>query len=184
MERIDVGQKHFGGKIDITDPCYDKRTWCRINGVSIVEGTYNCYVVMAYDHETGGWGTRIAEIGIELDGVKVISGYQKIGEIGVDAGLAGFFENKPDYTDDEWGEFCKKIHGYDKYWLWDVGFFSESGYGDGGYRVEAVKDENENVIALRIVFLTEADFADEDDADFADEVTDDSVEEYDELDDE
>ena len=30
------------GEIDLTDPCYDKKTWCRINDVQIKPGEYRC----------------------------------------------------------------------------------------------------------------------------------------------
>ena len=90
-------------KIDITDPCYDKDVWCRINNFPIEPGTYECYTFEANNEETGGWGNRIARIGIRKD--KAIY-YAREGSIGVDAGLAGFFIDKPNYTDDEWCKIC------------------------------------------------------------------------------
>lgn len=54
---------------------------------------------------------------------------EKIGSIGVDAGLAGFFHNKPDYSDEAWSKFCDRIRHGDA-WLTEDGFYSSSGYGD------------------------------------------------------
>ena len=73
-----------------------------------------------------------------------------IGNIGVDAGLAGFFHDKPDFTDAQWTAFCDQIKTGDT-WLTDLGFFSVSGYGDGAYKVFAAKTGNE-VTALEIRF--------------------------------
>ena len=36
--------KHFGPYVDITDPGYDKDTWCRMNDIKIVEGDYTCII--------------------------------------------------------------------------------------------------------------------------------------------
>ena len=45
---------------------------------------------------------RVHTIGIYLDGCRPEGkDMERIGSIGVDSGLAGFFQNKPDYTADE-----------------------------------------------------------------------------------
>ena len=75
---------------------------------------------------------------------------EEIGSIGVDAGLAGFFMNKPDYTDEQWTEFCESIRDGDA-WIKDEGFFSSSGNGDGCYGVYAYK-QNGEITALEIRF--------------------------------
>jgi len=77
--------------------------------------------------------------------------FEEIGELAVDAGLAGFFQNKPDYNDDEWDEFCEKINEHN-YLITKEGFCTESGYGDGWYPVFAAKDENGAINALEIRF--------------------------------
>lgn len=163
MEKV-IGTKYFGSKIDITDPCYDRDVWCRMNDVEIEPGDYECYVKLLDDEETGGWGERVAEIGIR--NIVSISGaythvYNYLGEIGVDAGLAGFFNNKPDYTGEEWGDFCSALGDHEKHaWINEDGFFSSSGYGDGEYDVYAAM-ENGKIVALFIEFI-EPDEEDED----------------------
>ena len=72
-----------------------------------------------------------------------------IGTIGVDAGLAGFFNNKQDFNDDEWSELCDRIGGGNAWNLYN-GVFSSSGFGDGIYDVYA----NEERSAFTIVFIT------------------------------
>ena len=93
----------------------------------------------------------IGIIGIYLDGViPCQKDMKEIGSIGVDAGLAGFFHNKPDYTDGEWAAFCDRVRHGDV-WLTKDGFYSSSGYGDGCYGVYAYKQGGE-ITAIEIRF--------------------------------
>lgn len=145
-----VGTKRFGGVIDITDPCYDKDVWCRMNNVEIVSGKYDCII---WEKDEGEWGMRVAIIGIYLNGVVPLQKTMEyIGEICVDAGLAGFFENKPDYSDEEWQDFCDAI-GYDNAHIYPEGFCSSSGFGDGEYEVFAFKNDDGKIAALEIHFM-------------------------------
>lgn len=152
-----VGNKHFGPEIDITDPCYDKDVWCRMNKVKIKEGEYRCAIWPKYEYYTDEKGKRhrytiVARIGIYLGDVPNASDLVEIGDIGVDAGLAGFFNDKPDYDDSAWADICNSISGKD-FLITDDGFFSSSGYGDGGYPVYAEKDENGEIVSLEIAFI-------------------------------
>lgn len=152
-----VGTKKFGPEIDITDPCYNKKVWCRLNNVKIKEGEYRCIVWIKkthYDdyHGNRHYDTRIAKIGIYYGDIPHAEKLKEIGDIGVDAGLAGFFNNKPDYNDEEWSELCSAIKGKD-YLINEEGFFSSSGYGDGYYPVYAEKDTNGEITSLEIAFM-------------------------------
>lgn len=156
MRRKKIGVKDFHGSVDITDPCYDRDVWCRMNDVRIKEGEYTC---MVWRHTEKGTfdgkayvDKRVGIIGIYLDGViPHQKSMEEIGSIGVDAGLAGFFHNKPDYSDDAWSTLCDSISHGDA-WITRDGFFSSSGYGDGGYGVFAYK-QNGEIVALEIRFL-------------------------------
>lgn len=151
-----IGYKDFAEIVDITDPCYNREVWCRLNGIKIKAGNYKCVVWMrpdtvTYEGKTYD-DTRVAIIGIYLDGLIPNENHMKeIGEIGVDAGLAGFFNNKPDYDNDQWSEFCNSIRNGDA-WIKEEGFFSSSGYGDGCYPVRAFKI-NDEIVALEIKFI-------------------------------
>ena len=146
-----IGYKTFGGKIDITDPSYEGYVCWRINDISIVPGTYECSI--KYDEDI----RRVTTIGIYLNSAKDFdrTTMDRIGDIGVDVGMAGFFENKPDFNDEQWSEFCNILSAKEKAWLTDLGFWSESGYGDGRYAVYASIDENGNYDALEIEFINE-----------------------------
>lgn len=155
-----VGTIELGTKVDITDPCYDKDTWCRITA-DCEPGLYKGYIEMS---DEGMWGMRVATVSIfKGDKIWGIEEMERIGSIGVDAGLAGFFNDKPDFNDDEWSEFCEKIEEGNAWNLYN-GIFSSSGFGDGGYDVYANEERN----AFTIVFIEE-EYDEEDDWDWEDE---------------
>ena len=156
MRRKIIGIKNFHGSVDITDPCYDRDVWCCMNDVKIKDGEYTCAIWMhtekgEYDGEPC-IDRRVGIIGIYLEGaIPCQRAMEEIGSIGVDAGLAGFFHKKPDYDDAAWSSFCDTIQTGSA-WLTKDGFFSSSGYGDGGYGVYAHKTDGE-IDALEIRFL-------------------------------
>ena len=157
MRRKKIGVMDFHGSVDITDPCYDKDVWCRMNDVKISDGEYTCNVWHHTDKGTYKDGTPysyilVGAIGIYRNGdIPRQKDMEKIGSIGVDAGLAGFFHNKPDYSDETWSKFCNRIRHGDA-WLTEDGFYSSSGYGDGCYGVYAYK-QNGEITALELRFL-------------------------------
>lgn len=145
FRKIVVGTKYFSGKLDVTDPCYNKNVWCRAN-VNVQPGEYTCCVWLNDED-------RVATIGIYKDGVIPLrADMEPVAEIGVDAGLAGFFVDKPDYNVREWADFCESLGCGENYWLRDDSFFSSSGYGDGGYDVCAVMHGDE-ATAVEIRFI-------------------------------
>ena len=152
------------GKVDITDPCYDKDVWCKMSGVDVKPGKYACFYTTA---DAGEWGKRIATITIvHEDFADAFTedelGYNEIGDIGVDAGLAGFFPDKPDFSDDEWSKLCDWMDEVSDYpsccFKEGLGFWTSSGYGDGGYPVYAAKTtDTDETYALQIDFLVDED---------------------------
>ena len=152
LAKKEIGWHDFHRSVDITDPCYDKDVWCRKNDVKIADGEYLC-ITWIYRKRGKHPDRRVSIIGIYLNGdIPGQDDMEIIGEIGVDTGLAGFFHNKPDYTDTEWSEFCNKIQDGDE-WLTEEGFWSSSGYGDGCYSVYASKNEQGVINALEIRFI-------------------------------
>ena len=154
-----VGTRKFNGPLSVTDPCYDKDVWCRLDGLNILPGDYTCiaytgtfyYAFEGKRHRE----TRVCVLSLfrcDENFKTAVDQMDEIGEIGVDAGLAGFFENKPDYNDEEWSAFCEAIR--DKDWVeTDCGFCSSSGYGDGSYPVFAKKNADGLITALEIRFI-------------------------------
>ena len=145
-----VGTIHFGSTVDITDPCYDRSVFCRINDYPIVEGDYSCNLSLK---DYGDWGTRVNYMEVFHKGFKKKNCRKVyIGSIGVDAGLAGVFSHKKDYSDEEWQDFCKKLPKDKQYMFLDNGFFTESGFGDGVYNVLGYKTAKNEIVGIKILF--------------------------------
>ncbi len=160
-----IGVYDFRGQVDITDPCYNRSVWCRINNLKIANGKYLCAI---RERDEGEWGIRVSTIGIYSLEFPVPDPNQMkcIGNIGVDAGLAGFFHHKKNFNEDEWTQFCNKLYPiakpHDRAWIDYGGFFSSSGFGDGSYDVYAYYGTEDNQItALEIRFLDDEDEDDE-----------------------
>lgn len=150
-----VGEMVFDNNIDISDPCYSRNGCGNIIDYKIKEGKYGCYIKYGKPEE---WEeNRIAEIAIIKKGYGGTKDmvWNKADAIGVDSGLAGFFNHKNEYSNEEWSDFCDRLCDREEKW-WvniDNGFFSESGWGDGGYYVYESRNNNNEVIALKIVFI-------------------------------
>lgn len=150
-----IGTKEFGSKIDITDPCYSRDVLCRKNDIQIEPGKYTCIAWTQTKRKKCESevrpDTRVMIAGIYKDGIiPEQKDLVEIGYIAVDAGLAGFFENKPDYNNEEWNDFCEKIKTGNA-WIDKYGFFTSSGYGDGVYPVFTYK-QNGKITVLEIEF--------------------------------
>lgn len=153
-----LGIREFTENVDVSDPCYSRDTWCRMNDVKIKAGRYLCGVWIGHDEgEIDGRHyphKLIGAIGIYRNGkIPKPDEMEELGEIGVDAGMAGFFRNgKHEFKeDDEWSAFCDMMSDNDALLTAD-GFFSTSGYGDGSYGVYAYRQDSE-ITALEIRFL-------------------------------
>lgn len=145
MPKEYVGTITLGDTVDITDPCYSKSVCCRMT-TDCCPGVYKGYIER---EEIEDWGTRVTTLSIFLgDKIWELEEMEPIGTIGVDAGLAGFFNNKRDFSDKEWSELCSKISEGDAWVMYD-GIFSSSGFGDGMYEVFA----NEERSAFTILFI-------------------------------
>lgn len=136
----------FGEKIDVTDPCYDDDVWCRLS-VAIDPGEY--LGTAEFDGNKKVTQLQIRKIGSS------INNWRRVGEVGVDSGLAGFFDNKPNFTKEEWERFCRHLYGID---VWKgtfdgrEGFFARSRGGDGDFPVYVGLNEKKKPIACRIDF--------------------------------
>ena len=150
-----------GDVITVTDPCYDRDSTGQTD-VHLPVGEYECY----YDEVNEGcWGNRVARIAIvqkgkdyELDMDRYVE--HCVGSAPVDAGLCGFFINKPDYDDEAWMKFCDNLDNDVNTYHTDEGFFTSSGYGDGEYDISII--DCGGVIGLMVTFIEdEEDWEDE-----------------------
>lgn len=160
-----LGEFYCGGKMLCTDPCYDYDTSSE-TGINVEEGYYEAFISNV---DKGMWGTRTQSLKVQNVAFKnelSKSKWEPITYCGVDAGLFGFFYQKPNYNDEEWITICNFLQkrredkvGTECITSKDMpfkcqGVVSESGYGDGCYEVLAKKSNHTNrIIALKVKFI-------------------------------
>lgn len=168
IEVKSVGQITLADTCDLTDPCYDKDVWCRTTVENMLPGKYNCYAAVS---DEKNWGDRVCRTWIihedfdknPADDENFAEGLyiDKVSNNGVDAGLFGYFNNKPDFDDKTWDEFLAHIssmHPVITVCPFDGrdGFVTSSGYGDGGYDSVTWRDAHTGkVVAINTTFLEE-----------------------------
>ena len=159
LHPVRAGTRFFDDSpVTATDPCYDNKVACVLYNLRVKPGEYECIAWKGREYYTGIDNKRhscqrVFTCGIYLDGeIPDVREKQRLGCIGVDAGMAGFFQNKPNYdSDEEWFAFCDRVHDKD-YLITPEGFLTSSGYGDGVYPVYAYKNEDDDIVALEIKF--------------------------------
>ena len=156
----EVGKITLSEMTDVTDPCYSKDVWCRAT-VNTVPGNYKCLIRRG----TNGYCTECVIFHEDyFEKYKSLDAWELIAEIGVDSGLAGFFDEKQDYTSEQWSEFCNRIDtdedGHSsKLYIWDGNSFFVAVEMDGGYDLYGLPSDKETedgtteaYFALRIHF--------------------------------
>ncbi len=175
------------GKLNITDPCYDTNTTCALFNLPAVNGVWS----VTGEYEDGkSWGYRIASILAVLNDISLYNFDLKelSDNIGVDSGQCGIFDagkypqnevEAGDYDDKSsfYGKVCDLTHNEEEhevnkstpYFTYGIvdnfGVASSSGYGDGCYTAYGAKNENGELVAVKIVFLEEEIDEEEDDDD-------------------
>lgn len=148
-----IGTIGVDNGIKVSDPCYDADTWCTIDieSTKILKGKYNCYIEMRKTN----WGYRVGSLLIMSENAP-LKGLPNlhIGNIGVDAGVCGFFDSeyfKETRINDETKENWYRKNVIDptetspNFFICDEkGVYSASGYGDGSYDVYARISEKDN----------------------------------------
>jgi hypothetical protein len=178
MEKVKVSIQRFDNiqlsdTVIITDPCYDRNTWCQINDLKIKSGTYMTYSVYDYKYSIismiGCFHTEKFEDiydALNHDWIEMKE------EIGVDSGQAGIFDDlaypilkeigkyednllntKSEEYDTFYEECCQiTSHPFDSGVLNNrMGVVSSSGFGDGGYSAFKVV-MNDEIVGLLIYF--------------------------------
>jgi hypothetical protein len=153
------------GVMCVTDPCYEKGTWCAVWDLPVLKGTWHTDVVIS---DEGEWGNRVAKLEVwHEDYPCMFEPLEAIStDIGVDSGQAGFFDADLYPEDDKQFEYenessfyrrvCNLTLSNDKYGVIDdFGVVSCSGYGDGSYGLFGQADEWGRYVHLAILFLEE-----------------------------
>ena len=98
---LQLGEMEFTNEIRVSDPCYDKNTWCTKLITTARPGIWKGYALKGKEEE---WGERIQHIAIVHESVNYSDYVNSEGrilfdklkclegvDIGVDSGQAGFF---------------------------------------------------------------------------------------------
>lgn len=172
------------GKLVVTDPCYDRGTWCMGTLENVKNGVWHAYT----EHvDEGPWGKRVSKLVIcHVDHPSDLGQRMERAnfEVGVDSGQAGFFDdavypigdrgedgefNKDDFYDEcchaTVGEDSRspKSKGTDAGIIRGAGVVSSSGFGDGSYDCLIFKNEAGEVVAAEIEFIGDYDEDEEED---------------------
>lgn len=178
-----VGSIEFpDGLCNVTDPCYEKDTWCALYDVKIKPGMYKALIdevdfpsiwkaednLDAFMHDVNVGDSyevhdaRIMSLTIiheDYMGSYRYAHYNRYklsNQIGVDSGMCGFYNYKPDFSSDEdWDNFWKSLNKTEHDNVCDCsradGVTVSSGFGDGCYTVyKLVKDRK--TIGLQLIF--------------------------------
>lgn len=168
-----IGQfKVKSGSLRVSDPCYDKDTWCAGVIEDVKNGNWESYIKL---DETS---SRVSELltfysDISNATVKKDNWIEQPIEVGVDSGQCGIFDDDyyPNGKTGEYGDMdsfygkCCDITTSDFSGVLEFGTVSSSGFGDGSYVCYALEDKN-GVVGVKIVFIEEDEITDEDYDDF------------------
>lgn len=155
----DVGFKLLGslnipnGECYVSDPSYSTDTWCNWKLENMVPGEYECYYRLSNQKD---WGTRIGAIKIvhhdyRNGTIQFNDIPDKDVHIGVDSGTCGFSISEPVndgslFSESDLRNIWKMIdqNKFRCCVIPRLGFFSESGLGDGDYFLSVATDEHQD----------------------------------------
>lgn len=177
-----IGTFNLGTKVMVSDPCYKLNTWCQGVLENVKSGIWEAYLKMS---DKGTWGIRVAElITVNSEHYKehpiIMDEHQEF-EVGVDSGTAGIFDydyyckyHNENTIDEDW--YDTQIHhqffpSYDSS-DWQKSIFTEfngvasmTGYGDGGYDCYVARNEEGEIVGIRIIYINEEEINEEEDND-------------------
>ena len=144
--------------VHITDPGYDNDLWCNATINNFKKGLYEIYT-----YHKDNCVARIKLLHRDMKHLDKITDYNiTLDCIGVDAGLCGFFINKPNYNHDEWASICDYLNMFESPIQTCVtvdtpfkctGAVCSSGYGDGLYRASLKVDASSKFYCCEVKFL-------------------------------
>ena len=155
--------KVISGKLIVSDPCYGN-----IELIGAANGTWEAEIKTGHFED---WGKRVTEIEAkhpDLDSDE----WESLGHRDVDSGQMWIGDMAYwNGGETEWYDDICKTHGkvYASLYAAKEGVLTTSGFGDGGYELFGIKDEDDNLVAVKVVFITEEEIEqwqeDEDDED-------------------
>lgn len=150
------------GKVEITDPCYSPESGIVVNNVK--NGTYLSFVDVV---DAGNWGSRNAilyainkeyfdENQLKVNELNLQNWDPQNDYFGVDSGQGGIFDVSKFLGGDNeefYDECCSiTLNGIGAHTL-DGGVVSSSGFGDGGYGYQIIKNAKSEIVAISLIFI-------------------------------
>jgi hypothetical protein len=167
----------LSNNVRVSDPCYDNDVWCKTQLTNVYPGEYNVSVEKS---DEGDWGNRVSRLSVIHKGYVMEcedeSNWEEHSEIGVDSGQAGIFcetsyrndeivesittpevdfvLSYDDGAGDKWyGKVCKFTLTEPQWGLYDTGVVTSSGFGDGGYPLDVVRNDDGEIVGMRITYI-------------------------------
>lgn len=168
-----VGQfKVKSGSLRVSDPSYDKDTWCAGVIEEVKNGNWESYIKL---DETSSRVSELISLYSDISNTtrKKDNWIEQSFEIGVDSGQCGIFDDEY-YPNGKTGEFsdinsfygkCCNMTTSELSGVLDFGVVSGSGFGDGSYTCYTIEDKN-GVVGVKIIFIEDNEIPDEDYDDF------------------
>lgn len=164
METIDIIT--LSDKVVVIDPCYDMGDLeCGAELQNVLPGTWVCGVDY-YDRWEGKPGHVESLYGYNIDTPDIdfsLDNLECVACCGVDSGQLGIFDDAyfkrsveidPKRNGDWYREVCKTTLTELRAGAKDGAcYVSSSGYGDGGYAVHVARNEDGQIIGIRIPFI-------------------------------
>lgn len=155
-------------KVVVSDPCYELDTWCAGTLNNVLPGEYICDIAKKHNK----WGNRVSHLyaihsdynNIKLNDINEAQDF----EVGVDSGIAGIFDydyyalnhlGKSDYWYKQ--HICNAFYpnwryeGIDIIHTHNKGVASNSGFGDGSYTCFVKRNEEGQIIAIMIEYISD-----------------------------
>jgi hypothetical protein len=167
----------LSNNVRVSDPCYDNDVWCKTQLTNVYPGEYNVSVEKS---DEGDWGNRVSRLSVIHKGYVMEcedeSNWEEHSEIGVDSVQAGIF-CETSYRNDEivesittpevdfvlpydvgagdkwYGKVCKFTLTEPQWGLYDTGVVTSSGFGDGGYPLDVVRNDDGEIVGMRITYI-------------------------------
>ncbi len=149
------------GSVYVTDPCYEPGTWCQGLVKNVLCGKWKASVII--ENTSLGWGNRVHELNVVHEAYEDIEIFmdKQTFVVGVDAGVAGFFDSDKwvgrSSDEDEYSRLCEMTHDLEQAGCTDYGVISSSGFGDGAYDCFVGKNKEGKVVCMSIIFISDED---------------------------
>lgn len=146
--------------IRVTDPSYDRGTWCAGCIEDVKTGTWEARI-KTIDDRVGE--LHAYHVDIKKETTKKPHWIEQEFEVGVDSGQCGFFEDDiypvgdtGEYGDEDtfYGQCCE-LTEENGVGLMDRGVVCSSGYGDGSYTSYTLEEKGK-VVGVKIIFIDES----------------------------